>query len=143
MLNTLILLVALPLFTLGQQQDISLDKYDGKEIAIRGYLHRAEENLWVLTPEHNTPSCCLAAPHKTTEQIFLAGSFIPSVHPVTIQGLLKVNESHPQFILIDPTITETDKKSFPWISFSLGVILLGVVSIIKFRTKRKNSLTAR
>lgn len=123
-------------FILGQSNEQTLADYDQKKIAIRGYPHCSAQDEWYLTPQPDTPSCCVASANKSEEQVLLSNFNIKetSKQPITVEGILKINTNHPQFTLLEAETIDSNEKHFPWITLSLFV--LGLFFVIGLNHKK-------
>jgi hypothetical protein len=135
----MIVLLASMIFSLGHPEEVSmLNEQDGKEVTVRGYLHPSAQGTWVLTPHPNTPSCCVASSHKRQEQVVLKGDLqiAASEHPVTVKGVLHLSSLDPKFELTAHEILlDEEKKKIPWVTFSLGIFLIGGFFLWKSRKR--------
>lgn len=78
--------------------------WDKKEVRMRGFLYRDAQGNVVLAREPNLKSCCVAAPHKLSEQVFVQGA-LPEKLPknaVTLIGRFEKEEE--KFILTGASV---------------------------------------
>ncbi len=62
------------------------------EVEVRGFLYQSADQRWILASEPNLKVCCMGAPSKISQQIFLSGkALVPSNQAVTVRGLFQVD----------------------------------------------------
>ena len=97
---------------------------DEKVSSYRGFLHKSEDNTWLLCDAPNLKSCCL----KTHTLATLEGDYsqYPTESPVNLKG-----------VLIEKTLTDVDvqeqNSSFPYWTIGIIICLFFIWKIIKRR----------
>ncbi|MCE2982180.1 MAG: hypothetical protein LW832_01315 [Parachlamydia sp.] len=111
--------------TLG---DSHLSDYSMEQVEVRGFLYMTPTGQVILASRPDVKSCCLGAPSKLSEQLFLPGfesKKLPK-NVVTLQGLLHFSEQGSR--LEKAQIINGNKPPFIWLAL---ICLIGVGAVFK------------
>ena len=74
----------------------SLWDYHDQLIEIRGFFYSIDDSKGILASQPDLKSCCVAAPSKISQQLFLQGDLVnlPHQRAVTVKGIFKI---HPVY----------------------------------------------
>lgn len=113
------------------------EKLDQKEIIIRGFLYKTQEQL-ILAAEPNLKSCCLTNPAVVKTKLIVIG--IPfetanEISAVTLKGIFKIN-SQGHYALENTIIVENSINPIHLISIIIIIIL---IYCLYARFKKKES----
>lgn len=85
----------------AREGEISLKKFNGKPIQIRGFLYVTNDGQTVLASEPNLKSCCVGSAAKRGKQLLIKGNVTnehSSDFAVTINGILEIHPNEHFFL---------------------------------------------
>lgn len=131
--------------TLAQLNETEYEQWQGKEIAIRGFLYRRTDGKAVLASLPNLKSCCVGTTSKIYEQIQLKNDLesIADQHVVNVQGRFKIDPVYDQtgelvqLYWIESAsiaVKNTDvSKWTSWVIVLIGLLVVGIWIVFKYR----------
>lgn len=105
---------------------------EGDDCALTGFLYKAPDGSWILSPNPQLKSCCLGRVEKEPSQIALSRDYssFSLAKPLCVQGKLHTSS---QGSLTLQEIEAIQKGSFPL--WTAGALLLGL-GFCAFKLKR-------
>lgn len=129
-----------------------LNRYNGREISIKGFLYEEKEGKRLLCCEPDLKSCCLGSAGKVTQQIVVTGD-LPQGRlrdPVVIHGVFSVAPVRDVegrliqvFKINNATVVQSGVSSLPPHTLLLGALGLAAVGWAGYDRYRKGKKVPR
>lgn len=113
-----------------------------RQVEIKGFLYKLEEETFILAAEPNLKSCCIGNSNKQHKQLIVYGDLLlkhlDSFSPITLRGVLVNNKQDSPLQLIKAVVVEEEKSGDferTWTA-CIALIILGVYAIWKWTMDR-------
>lgn len=110
------------------------EQWEGKEVALRGFLYNTEKGQALLALEPNIPSCCVGKKDKSF--VILKGDFSGSSSRASvIEGKITKDASH--WMMVSPQLIEEQKMGLSWLFLPLATLIFVCIMRKSYYSDRK------
>jgi len=135
-----LILLYQPLYSLNEAipitfQDLANENYNGRQVAIKGFLYKQSEDHWILASEPGLKSCCVGSKNKINTQIVISGN-LPKQSlssAVIVEGDLSINPNRVDVGRYEMSrVRIIENNEFPTVALLVGLaVVLAVIVATK------------